>query len=125
MTRVFNCVAKTFHAEAPQGPINVPANTSTTVLGQHAGQQEIVGRYIQNVGANPCFYTFGSDCTGINYHGVLASMQQVSIADCADRVSVYSILGTSICPTVIHNQDLGQSNGIISLVGGFPVPSAN
>ena len=93
------------------------ANTSTQIFSQHYSQVELVGRYMQNVGANPCFYTFGSTCTGILYHGVLAAGQQLSISDCADLVSVFSVLGTSICPTAIANQDLRQDQGISNSAG--------
>ena len=121
MERTFNCIAKSFHADAPKGPIAVAANTPVTVLDQHFKQVELVGRYIQNVGANPCFYTFGSTCTGINYHGVLAAGQQLSINDCADWVSVFSVLGTSICSTTIANQDLRQDQGIQNPGAGMGV----
>lgn len=77
------------------------------------GRTEYSARYVQNVGANPCFYSFGQDCNAAAYHGVLAAGQQLACSDCGARVNVYSALGTTIVTTVFRRFDQAQHGNVL------------
>lgn len=91
---------------------------------------EWAGRYVQNVGANDAYYAFGHDCDPTNFNGVLmkasnvdangyGSGQQLDVSNCAQRVSMYSVSGTTIAVTVLKRNDNEQgSGGILSPVLG-------
>lgn len=87
--------------------IAVPANTNTEVLKElRRTRGEWAGRYIQNVGANPCFYAFGQDCDGAtNYHGILAASQQLDCSNHPASVKVFSVAGTTIATTTLRRND--------------------
>lgn len=103
----------------PPRVVIVPANTSTEIFPDETRSRgEIAQRYIQNVGANPVFYSFGVAnaagvpmCDGVAIlHGLLAVGQQL---DCSHRrcVAVYGG-ATSISTTVGRRHDTG-ANGVI------------
>lgn len=118
--RVSNAVEKNVVLE-PHNPIVVATNTSTTVLeSTRTSGVEYAARYIQNVGANDCFYTFGHDCDPTNYSGILAANpaggvdkagQQLDVSNCGQHVSVYSIGGTKIAVTVLKRNDNAPGTG--------------
>lgn len=120
MLRTINAVEKNV-VLVPTNPIVVNANASTDVLSAIVGTTgEYAGRYIQNVGANDCFYTFGHDCDGTNYSGILAANstnavdkagQQLDASNCGQRVSVYSVGGTKIAVTILKRNDNTQGIG--------------
>lgn len=107
MIRVVNVVEKNIYPD-PCNVIIVPAATSTEVLYSIRTKVNIeyVGRYIQNVGANPCYYAFGQDCDSVkNYNGVLAASQQLDCSNHASHVTVWSQLGTTIATTILRRND--------------------
>ena len=105
--------------------IVVPANTATMVLrNEQNTPYEISRRLIQNVGANPCFYSENLEnnngilnnpnstpyCDGTsNFHGQLAAGQQLDCTDHRQCVAVFSPLGTTISTTV-RRRTQGQSS---------------
>lgn len=108
--RVVNVCEKNIVA-VPTKPVTVPVagNVSTMILDnitKLGPNVEVAGRYIQNVGANPCFYNFGSDCdSNTNYMGVLAASQQLDCSNHGMRIDVYSTLGTTIAVTLLRRVD--------------------
>jgi hypothetical protein len=127
MIRVANTVEKNIDVD-PADPIVVNPATPTDVLfdisksppsgGPTGILSEYVGRYIQNVGANNCYYAFGQDCNPTNYHGILVSngttvFQQLDCSNHGRRVSVYSVSGTIIAPTVLRRADLTTKANIL------------
>lgn len=103
---------------SPVNPIVVPNNTATTVLADITKTQgEWAGRYIQNVGANDCYYAFGHTCDPTNFNGILSkpgttnangdgSGQQLDASNHGQSVSVYSVGGTKIAVTILIREDL-------------------
>lgn len=99
---------------APPRLVVAAAGTSTSVFPQQQYVKgEIASRYIQNVGANPCFYTIGDTdangngvCDGGVYHGILASQQQLDVSATRQSVGVYSVAGTTIATTIALRTDL-------------------
>jgi hypothetical protein len=119
MHRVLNVSEHNLFADSPK-PIAVPAATATEVLPneQRKNTGEIAYRYIQNVGANPLYYTFGmSTDTGLpvadataNYHGMLPSNAQLDCSNHRLRVCVFSTAGTTVATTIIRRRDLVKAN---------------
>ena len=104
----------------------VPATTSTVIIGDsNSSNIELSGRYIQNVGANPCYYAFGTDkCDASNFNGILAGAsavdangfgpgQQLDVSNCGQQVSVWSVAGTTLSTTILKRNDLQQGFGNI------------
>ncbi len=110
--RVANTVEKNV-VSVPTNPITIPAATSIDVLPSIIGLAgEWVGRYIQVVGANDCYYAIGHDCDTTNYNGILASNgseksgQQFDASNVGQRISVYSVGGSKIAVTLLKRNDL-------------------
>ena len=107
----------------PTIPKVIPAATSTVVLNDvSADPIEYAGRYIQNVGANPLYYSIGGDCSNNNFNGILsagnpvdsngyASGQQFDASNVAGKISVYSVLGTVVSTTLVRRNDIAPGNG--------------
>lgn len=102
---------------APPRLVVAAANTSTEVFPQQQYTKgEIASRYIQNVGANACYYAIGvTDANGVgicdnglNYHGILASQQQLDVSQTRQPVAVFSVAGTTISTTLALRTDLGH-----------------
>jgi hypothetical protein len=122
--RVANSVEKNV-VSVPIKPIVVPTTTATDVLDSIIGHRaEYAGRYIQNVGANACYYAIGHDCDPTNFNGILsqgaevdangfASGMQFDASNNGQRVSVYSVGGTTISVTLLKRNDNEQGNGNI------------
>ena len=123
--RVSNSVEKNVFV-VPSVPKAIPANTATEVLNDsNADNIELAGRYIQNIGANDCYYSFGTDnCSAGNFNGILAKAasvdvngfgagQQLDVSNCGQRVSVFSVGGTTIVSTIIKRNDNQQGFGNI------------
>jgi len=106
----------------PPNPIAVPADTATQVLPFDNGRDEIASRYIQNVGLNGCYYSFGvyaeaagvisPKCDNVKvFHGYLAAGQQL---DCTAHRKIVSVFcpgaATVIATTVIRRKDSGRRN---------------
>lgn len=120
-TRSVTYAERNTDIDAPQ-VINAPAATATKVLSADNSRDEIASRYIQNTGANPCYYSFGvftlnpdgsqnPICNDTNqYHGWMAAGQQLDCTAHRKIVSVYSPLGTTISTTVIRRKDSGRRN---------------
>jgi hypothetical protein len=92
----------------------VASNTDTIVLQDISVQPgEGAGRYIQNVGANNCYYAFGATASPAYYNGILqaASLQQLDCSNCPQAVHVYSPGGTTIAVTELVSNDLSQGQG--------------
>lgn len=107
----------------PSLPIVIAAITPTDVLNSISGDPlEYSGRYIQNVGNGDCYYAFGHNCDNTNFNGVLAkaasvdangfgSGQQLDVSNVADKISVYSVIGTVIAVTSIVRNDNSRGQG--------------
>lgn len=105
----------------PPRVVTVAANVSTEIYPDETlTKGEIAQRYLQNVGANGLWYSFGvKDANGVPYcnepneiyHGYLASGQQL---DCTHRksVAVWSTAGTSVSTTVGRRHDTGASQPV-------------
>lgn len=102
---------------APPRLVVAAANTSTEVFPQQQFTKgEIASRYIQNVGANSCYYAIGvqnangvGECdNGSQYHGILASQQQLDVSATRQCVAVFSVAGTTIATTIALRTDLGH-----------------
>lgn len=118
--RVVNVTEKNVYPEPCKVTV-VPAATATDVIDRIDNQRgEWAGRYIQNTGANPCFYAFGQDCTATQYHGLLAASQQLDCSNHGQRVSIYSTLGTTIAPTLLRRIDNYTWNNIAT--GAMSMP---
>lgn len=102
----------------PPSVITVAAATATEVLPVINPRQEYVARYIQNVGANRAYYSWGITtpaggpiCNNIDmFHGYLEAGQQLDCSAHGFNVNVYSVLGTTISTTVVIRNDLGARN---------------
>jgi len=110
----------------PAPPIAIPATTSTIVLQDtNALNIEFSARYIQNVGANDCYYAFGTNnCDPTNFNGILSKAPsvdangfgagaQLDVSNCGQQVSIYSVGGTNIAVTIIKRNDNQQGFGNI------------
>lgn len=123
--RTVNLVERSAKAEPPKA-VTLVAGTSTVVLPDLNQSRipntntdwgmEIRGRYIFNDTGAALYYAFGTDdCDGTNtYHGKIADQGQLNASDCGQQVSVWSAAGGKVTVTIIHNQDLHQSSGILS-----------
>jgi len=103
-------------------PIVVADSKATDVLGNIVKLGEWLGRYIQNVGANDCYYAIGHDCDPTNFNGILSKSnslnanghgagQQFDASNTGQRISVYSVGGTTISITSIKRNDNAQGQG--------------
>jgi len=122
--RVTNAVEKNTSCD-PILPVKVADSKSTDVLpniGIAIG--EWAGRYIQNVGANDCYYAIGHDCDPTNFNGILSkpastnsdaygSGQQFDASNVGQKISVFSRGGTTIAVTSIRRNDNAQGQGNI------------
>lgn len=118
--RVQNSCEKNIVA-VPANPITVPTSVSTDVLDDVTKErnQEFAARYIFNSGANTAYYAFGQDCdNNKNYHGYLVSGQQLDCSNTCQRVSVYSVGGTTIAPTIFRRLDNAKHVSILQ--GALP-----
>ena len=110
-------------------PIVIPDSKSTLVLPKLASVpgQEFCGRYIQNVGANDLYYSFGADAAPNNLNGILGKAgstdanglgagQQLDCSNHGDSVYVYSIGGTTVAVTLLVRNDLIQHTNIIGQI---------
>jgi hypothetical protein len=112
MTRTISTVEKNVIC-LPTVPVVVSSNTATTVLNDVSSDpNEYAGRYIQNLGPNPLYYSIGYDCNGVtNCHGYLAQYAQLAIGAAAQSVSVYCTGGCTVSTTVYKRNDLQRGNG--------------
>jgi|ERR1019366_2765810 hypothetical protein len=123
--RVQNSVEKNVFV-VPQPPLVIVANTATVVISDsNKDNVELAGRYIQNVGANNCYYAFGTNnCSKGNFNGILAGApavdangfgagQQLDVSNCGQQVSVFSVVGTTISFTILKRNDNQQGFGNI------------
>ena len=106
MLRTIEICAKNVIAE-PANVIVVPTSVSTVVIPDlDQRQYEYAAITIQNVGANRAYYAFGQDCDNVsNYHGYLEAGVQLNCFGCR-RVTVFSVGGTSIAPTIFRRHGL-------------------
>ncbi len=107
----------------PTNPLVIPTNTATVVLSDATSTSgEIAGRYIQNVGANDCYYSFGHTCDPTNFCGILSkpanvnsdgfgSGQQLDASNCGQALWVFSRGGTTLSITLLKRNDMDTSNG--------------
>lgn len=124
MLRIINAVDKSV-VLVPFVPVVVNDSVSTPVVASFAGQRgEIAGIFIQNVGANDCYYSFSHECDPTNFCGMLSkapytntnghgSGQQLDASNCGQNISVYSIGGTTISLTIMKRNDNAQGQGNI------------
>lgn len=120
--RVANSVEKNV-VSVPVKPIVVATNTPTDVLDSIIGHKaEYSGRYIQNVGANACYYAIGHDCNPTNFNGMLSPSgtldangfgpgNQFDASNTGQRISVYAVGGTTISVTLLKRNDNEQGSG--------------
>ena len=116
MNRIINSCDKSIVA-IPANPIVVGAAASTDVLADLTGVKgEYAARYLQNVGANDAYYAIGQDCSPNSYHGIIQAngKQQLDCSSFAQRVSVYSVVGTTIAVCVLRRLDFQTSGQIVN-----------
>jgi len=124
--RVINSVEKNV-INVPLGLVTLAAGVAQDILTAISGANgEYAARYIQNVGTNPCYYSFGHDTDKTNFNGILAGApavdangfgpgQQLDVSNCGQRVNCMSVAGTTIAITVLKRNDNTQgSGGILS-----------
>ena len=129
--RVQNSVEKNV-VNVPLGLVTLAAGVAKSVLTNITGDRgEYCGRYIQNVGAAPCYYSFGHDTDATNFNGILAGAavvdangfgpgQQLDVSNCGQIVNCMSVAGTTIAITLLKRNDLGQGQGgIINQIVGI------
>lgn len=90
-------------------PVVCPALTATDVFPDETKAGiEIVYREIFNAGVNNAFYRIGGDCDNVkNYNAYLVPGQMLEIAS-LQRVSIYSVAGTTISRTEFKRDDMVQ-----------------
>lgn len=87
-------------------PVVLAAGTAQDVLKDILNgappNNEVVSRYVQNIGANLAYYAIGVDCGGLigPCHGRLDPGQQLNVSDSGQRVSILSPAGTTVATTV-------------------------
>lgn len=108
MIRSGNVVEKNVFAISLE-PVVCAAATATDVFPDETKVGiEIVYREIFNAGANNAFYKIGGDCDNVkNYNAYLVPGQMLEIAS-LQRVSVYSVAGTTISRTEFKRDDMVQ-----------------
>lgn len=119
MIRTVNAAEHSLLADPPK-IVALAAATPVEVFPNESGiaTGEIAYRYIQNVGANPVFYSFGLSnnaggpkCDGaLNYHGVLPQYSQLDCSNHRLRVCCYSTAGSTVATTLIRRADLTKHN---------------
>ena len=123
--RVSNAVEKNTFCE-PINLIVVADSKSVDVLPDVSVKiGEWLGRYVQNVGANDCYFAIGHTCDQTNFNGILSKPssalnadgfgagQQLAVPSSGQRVSVFSRGGTTIAITSIKRNDNSQAQGNI------------
>ncbi len=92
----------------PARIVNVPADTAVEVFPDETRSEgEIVTRWLQNVGANPLYISFGASladgspaCNNTDtFHTYINSAQLFDCFPHRKRVCVYSVLGTTVSTT--------------------------
>lgn len=109
MIRAGNVVEKNVFAISLE-PVVCPASTATDVFPDESkvANMEIVYREIFNAGVNNAFYKIGGDCDNVkNYNAYLVPGQMLEIAS-LQRVSIYSVAGTTISRTEFKRDDMVQ-----------------
>lgn len=97
-------------------PIECPAGVAVNAIEDQTVEPritEISGRYVQNTGANPCYYAIGQDASPTNHHGVLVQYAQLDCSSHRQRVSIYSTSGTEVSVLIIYRNDLGRNNTVL------------
>lgn len=100
-------------------PIVCAANTATDVLPDILSNPanpgvacappnyEVAARYIQNIGANIAYFSYGADCEGLGEcNGAIAAGAQMNATDCGQRISINSPAGTTISRLVLLRKDM-------------------
>lgn len=114
MIGVINRAERNLFAEPPE-VITLVQNVAQEIFPSEVKTPtaEIAYRYIQNTGANPCFYTLGTDAgsttpanavTAGIYHGVIPAGGQLDISNHRLRVCCICTVagGTSLGTTIIR-----------------------
>ncbi len=118
MVRVASVVERNTTVDAPN-VIVVAAATATLIFPPCLTRTEYVARYIQNVGANRAYYSFGTYGATVNdpvcdnvaaFHGYLDAGQQLDCSAHASVVCVYSVAGTTISTTSIRRNSMVARN---------------
>lgn len=115
MLRTLNAAEHNLYADAPR-VVTVAAATATEAFPSEQAKPtgEVAYRYIQNIGSNPIFYSFGlsteagnpvCDAT-VNCHGVIPQYSQLDCSNHRLRVCVYSTAGSTVATTLIRRRDL-------------------
>jgi len=109
MTRVINTAENNLQAQPPR-IVTVAAGVAIEALPEMRQKSgEIAYRYIQNIGADPLYYSFGISlsnggpaCNDVDtFHGVLPQYSQLDCSNHRMRVSVYSSAGTTVATTIV------------------------
>lgn len=92
---------------------DVLSDITTTPSGSpNIPNYECVSRYIQNVGNNDAYVAFGFDATAVEYQFLLkAGAAQLACNDSGQRVSVFSVGGTTIARAVFIRKDMTKQKG--------------
>ena len=118
MTRIQAFAERNVFPDAPN-VITVAAGTATQIFKDETRtRNEIAYRWLQNVGANALYYSFGvTDANGLpscdalkNFHGYVAVGQQLDCSQFRGIVSVYSAAGTTVATTLLRRVDTQHHN---------------
>lgn len=130
--RVSNSVEKNV-VNVPFPPVVLAAGVAQDVLAAIQGSNaEYAARYIQNVGANPCYVGFGHDVDKTNFNAIIAGApaldangfgpgQQLDISNCGQRISCMSVGGTVVAITLLKRNDNEQGRGNILSVSNIGI----
>ena len=121
-TRVSNSVEKNV-VNVPFPPVVLAANVAKDVLADISTiNGEFAGRYIQNVGQGIVYYAIGHTCDVSNFNGILAGApsvdangfgagQQIDISNVGQKISCFSVAGSTVAITLLKRNDLAQGTG--------------
>lgn len=117
MNQIVTYVERNSFPEPPR-IVDVPADTATIIFPQTPPRLTLAARYLQNVGANRLYYSFGilteagaAQCNNIDiFHGFIEAGQQLDCSAFAGPVCGYSVGGTSVSTTQLRRNNTGLRN---------------
>lgn len=116
-SQIVTYVERNTSVDAPR-IVNVPANTATIIFPATQPRVTLAARYIQNVGSNRLYYSFGiltstgaAACNAIDvFHGFLEAGQQLDCSAFAGPVCGFSVDGTTVSTTQVRRNNTGLIN---------------
>jgi len=91
-------------------PQVLAAATATTVIDDSIAKNgEYASIELFNAGANNAFYAYGRNCSPQDYNAFIVPGQML-VVEVRERVSMYSVGGTTISKTILRRMDSLQAN---------------